>query len=129
MFAALILAISIVTLMRFALSYWRAILIGASAQPVSEEVRAAAQVEGGISAKDFNALAGICRIVPGGSSGLACVSLYYRTSRAIQSVVGQRTAFARWGEREMAICAHYVGVRIDQRLQLSFDLSQPSGSC
>ena len=38
MFAAMLFAISIVALSQFAAYYWRAMLAGAAAQPVSERV-------------------------------------------------------------------------------------------
>jgi hypothetical protein len=120
MFAALILAMSIVALFQFALYYWRAILAGASAQPVSEEVRTAAHIDsGGITGKDFKVLSAIHHVIPGGS-GLGFVPLYYRMVDAVGAVV---PVIAAWAEREKSICAHYVGVQIDWRLQANRELA------
>jgi hypothetical protein len=120
MFAALILAMSIVALFQFALYYWRAILAGASAQPVSEEVRTAARIDRvGIAGKDFEVLSAIHRVIPG-SGGLGFVPLYYRVVDAIGAVV---PVIATWAEREKSICAHYAGVQIDWRLQASRELA------
>ncbi len=47
MFSALILAISIVALAQFGAFYWRAVVVGIAAQPVSEQVLAAANVDAG----------------------------------------------------------------------------------
>src|SRR5438309_10884184 len=47
MFSAMLLAISIVALSQFALYYWRAVLAGVAAQPVSDRVLVAAQGENG----------------------------------------------------------------------------------
>jgi len=44
MFSAMLLAISIVALSQFGLYYWRAVLAGVAAQPVSDRVLVAAQV-------------------------------------------------------------------------------------
>src|SRR5260221_10479614 len=45
MFSAMLLAISIVALGQFAVFYWRAVVAGIAAQPISEQVLAAAKVE------------------------------------------------------------------------------------
>src|SRR5204862_2373041 len=47
MFSVMLLAISIIALSQFALYYWRAVLAGVAAQPVSDRVLVAAQVENG----------------------------------------------------------------------------------
>ncbi len=47
MFSLMLLAISIIALSQFALYYWRAVLAGVAAQPVSDRVLVAAQVENG----------------------------------------------------------------------------------
>jgi hypothetical protein len=124
MFAALILAMSIVALFQFALYYWRAILAGAATQPVSQEVRAAAGVCAPITGQDFKALSGIHHGIPGGSAGLGFVPLYYRIVDAVDALVETRIpVIAAWTESERAICAHYVGIQIDRRLQANRELA------
>jgi hypothetical protein len=129
MFAALILAMSIVALFQFALYYWRAILAGAVAQSVSEEVRTAAHIDGvGITGKDFKALSAIHHVIPG-SGGLGFVPLYYRIVDAIGTVVEMRIPLiATWAEHEKSICAHYIGVQIDGRLQANRELAASANS-
>src|SRR5260370_7251414 len=87
MFAAMLFAISIVALTQFAAYYWRAMLAGAAAQPVSERVLAAAGVENGqVSGHDFQTLLTLHRVTPELSSGsdrLPSVRLYYRLVDAI----------------------------------------------
>jgi hypothetical protein len=130
MFAALILVMSIVAFLQFALNYWRAILAGATSQPVSQEVRDAARVKSAnIGGQDFNALSEIHHIASGGTVGLGFVRLYYRIVDAIDAVVEKRMpAMAAWTERERAICAHYVAVQIDQRLQANRELAASAHS-
>ena len=54
MFSTMLFAISIVALTQFALYYWRAVLAGVAAQPVSDRVMAAASVENGsLTGRDF----------------------------------------------------------------------------
>src|SRR5467141_5114485 len=60
MYSAMLLAISIVALSQFALYYWRAVLAGVAATPVSDRVLVAAQVENGrVTPKDFQTLSGL----------------------------------------------------------------------
>jgi hypothetical protein len=125
MFPALILAISIVALLQFALYYWRAILAEAVAQSVSEEVRTAAHIERvDITGKDFEVLSAIHHVVTG-SGGLGFVPLYYRMVDTIGATV---PFIATWAEREKLICAHYVGVQIDWRLQAKRELAPSANS-
>src|SRR5713101_1131803 len=59
MFSAMLLAISIVALSQFAIYYWRAVLAGVAAQPVSDRVLIAAQVKNGrFTPEDFQTLDG-----------------------------------------------------------------------
>ena len=46
MFSAMLFAISIVALAQFALYYWRAVVAGVAAQPISQDVLATVQVAG-----------------------------------------------------------------------------------
>ena len=116
----LILAISVVSLVQFAMSYFRALLIQAGQVPVSDEVRAAAGLKRAeISGEDFEALRGVHSLTPGGSSGVGLVAMYYRAMQAVKLVAGAQSGIAAWTKREMANCACYVGVQIDRRLQLS----------
>ena len=115
-----ILVISVVSLVQFAMSYFRAILVQAGQVPVSDEVRAAAGLQGGeISAEDFGALRGVHSLIPGGSSGVGLVATYYRAMQAVKLIGGAHQGIAAWTKQEMANCACYVGVQIDRRLQLS----------
>src|SRR5207247_11276786 len=65
MFSAMLLAISIVALSQFALYYWRAVLAGVAAQPVSDRVLVAAQGENGsLTPQHFRTLAGLHYFAP-----------------------------------------------------------------
>jgi len=122
MYAAMLFAISIVALAQFAAYYWRAMLAGTAAQPVSERVLAAAGVQNGkVTGQDFPALVGLSDVTPdlgarGGS--LAPVRIYYAVVDGIAALAGRSLpAVAAWGERELAVCARYAAVHIDRRLQ------------
>lgn len=120
-----ILAFSIMGLLRFALNYWRAILAGAAAETVSDELRSAANLEGRqITGRDFPALAGVHCLTPDGSAGLGFVGAYYHIVQGISATAKLAPGIAAWAEREMTACAQYVAVRIDRSLKASLALPQ-----
>src|ERR1700739_4556140 len=106
MFAAMLFAISIVALTQFAAYYWRAMLAGAAAQPVSERVMAAAGVQNGqVTGQDFPALVGLHNLTPelnSGGSGLGLVRAYYSVVDGIAWLVGNSMpGVGAWGQREL----------------------------
>jgi hypothetical protein len=134
MFAAMLFAISIVALTQFAAYYWRAMLAGAAAQPVSDRVLAAAGVQNGqVTGQDFPALLGLHNLTPelrSGGNGLGLVRLYYRLVDGIAWLVGRSMpAVAAWTDRELAVCARYAAVQIDRRLQANLELAASLRSC
>jgi len=134
MFSAMLLAISIVALSQFAIYYWRAVLAGVAAQPVSDRVLIAAQVENGrFTPKDFQTLAGLHNLTPDldlNDSGLGLVRLYYWVIEGLDAFLGSKIpAFAVWSERERVICARYAAVQVDRRLQANLDLAASLRSC
>ncbi len=134
MFSAMLLSISIVALSQFALYYWRAVLAGVAAQPVSDRVLVAAQVENGrLRPQDFQTLAGLHDLTPDlhlNRSGLVLVRLYYWVIEGLDSFLGQRIpSFAVWSEHERVICARYAAVQVDRRLQANLDLAASLRSC
>jgi len=134
MFAAMLFAISIVALSQFGAYYWRAMLAGAAAQPVSERVLEAAGVQNGqLTGQDFPALLGIHNVTPelnSGGKGLGLVRGYYALVDGIASLVGRSMpAVAAWSQRELTICARYAAVQIDLRLQANLELAASMRSC
>jgi hypothetical protein len=134
MLAAMLLAISIVALSQFALYYWRAILAGVAAQPVSDRVLAAANLDAGrMAGQDFEKLAGLHELTPElgpGSGSLTLVRAYYRVVEGLGALSGARMpALAEWCERESVICARYAAVQIDRRLQVNLALVAALRSC
>jgi hypothetical protein len=134
MFSAMLLAISIVALSQFALYYWRAVLAGVAAQPVSDRVLVAAQVENGrLLPKHFQTLAGLHDLTPDlypNRGGLGLVRVYYRAIEGLDALLGKSIpAFAAWSESELTICARYAAVQVDRRLQANLDLAASLRSC
>lgn len=134
MFAAMLLAISVVALSQFALYYWRAVLAGVAAQPVSDRVLAAANLDAQrMKGQDFEKLAGLHELTPDlqtSGRGLTLVRAYYRIIAGLEVLSGARMpAIAAWCERERLICARYAAVQIDLRLQANLDLAAALRSC
>lgn len=129
MFAAMLLTISIVALSQFALYYWRAVLAGAAALPVSDRVLAAAHVEDGrLLPQHFETLAQLHNLTPNlkpNQSGLGLVRVYYRLVQAL----GMLPMLAAWSESERVICARYAAVQVDRRLQTNLELAAAMRSC
>jgi hypothetical protein len=130
----MLLAISIVALSQFALYYWRAVLAGVAAQPVSDRVLAAAHIENGrLTPQHFQTLAGLHDLTPNlnpNRGGLGLVRVYYRFIESLDAVLGKRIpALALWSERERSICARYAAVLVDRRLQANLDLAASLRSC
>jgi len=134
MFAAMLFAISIVALSQFAAYYWRAMLAGAAAQPVSDRILIAAGVQNRqLTGQDFPALVGLHDLTPelrSGGNGLGFVRRYYALVDGIASLLGHSMpAIAAWSERELAVCSRYAAVQIDRRLQGNLELAASMRSC
>ena len=134
MFAAMLLAISIVALTQFAAYYWRAILAGVAAQPVSERVLEAASLDAtSMQGRDFERLAGLHDLTPelqSGSDRLISVRVYYRALGFLSALCGSRLAsLAAWCEQERVLCARYAAVQVDRRLQANLALAEALRSC
>jgi hypothetical protein len=134
MFAAMLFAISIVALSQFAAYYWRAMLAGGAAQPVSERILAAAGAQNGqLSGQDFPALLSLNDLTPelrSGNSGLGLVRVYYALVDGLSSLVGgSMPSVAAWSQRELTVCARYAAVQIDRRLQANHELAAAMRSC
>lgn len=134
MFSAMLLAISILALGQFAVFYWRAVVAGIAAQPVSEQVLAAAKVGADtIRGEDFRSLAKLHDLTPDLSpraAGLGFVPLYFKFIHAVGTLAsGRISAIANWAESERVLCARYAAVQIDRRLQSNMALAAAMRSC
>ena len=129
MFSAMLFAISIAALSQFAIYYWRAVLAGVAALPVSDRVLAAAHVEDGrLLPQHFETFAGLHDVTPDlqlKSSGLGLVRVYYRLVEGL----GTLPTLTAWSERERVVCARYAAVQVGRRLQANLDLVASLRSC
>jgi hypothetical protein len=134
MLSALLLSISIVALSQFAVFYGRAVLAGVAAQPVSDRVLVAAQVENGrFTSQDFQTLAGLHELtleLNPSRNGLGLVRSYYRAIEGLDAFLGKAfPAIAMWSERERGMCAQYAAVQVDRRLHANLEFAASMRSC
>ena len=129
MFAAMLFTISVVAMSQFALYYWRAVVAGVAAQPVSDRLLAAAQVEDGrLLPQHFETLAELHDLTPDlkpNQGGLGLIRIYYRLMQGL----GILPMLAVWSERERLVCARYAAVQVDRRLQTNLELAAALRSC
>src|SRR5260370_38402337 len=116
MFSRMLFTVSIVALAQFSMYYWRAVLLGVAAQPVSNRVLLAARVENGrVTSQDFGTLAGLHDLTPDlypNRGGLGLARLYYRVIEGLDALAGSRVpAIAAWRNRYRGICAPYAPVQ------------------
>jgi len=134
MFSAMLLTISIVALAQFAAYYWRAVVAGVAAQPISAEVLAAASLDRAmLSGRDFPVIAELHELTPNlqkESSSIGLVRAYFHLIHAVgQLASGRITAVANWAEGERVMCARYAAVQVDRRLQSNLALAAAIRSC
>ena len=128
MTAALILAISVAALFRFAVSQWRMIWIATANQPLSDSLRAATGIDAeSIGSHDFGRLLGLCdELSPSirkGTPWLREVTRYYHAIEKVERRFRSVQPFvAAWAAKEMATCSRYVAVVLDQNLALDLDV-------
>src|SRR5260370_39616879 len=134
MVSAMLLSIAIVALSQFALYYWRAVLAGVAAQPVSDRVLVAARVENGrLAPQHFETLAGLHDLTPDlqpNRNRMGLVRVYFRLIEGLDAIFGKKIpAFALWSERERAICARSAPVLFTRPLQPNLYLAASLLSC
>ncbi len=122
MIAAILFAISGAALGQFALYYWRAVVAGVAAQPVSDRVRAAAVHHvASVGATDFQAVMNLHELTPelkDDNGELRAVRAYYRIVETLGRLAGMRLpGVTAWTDHEMATCSRYVAVLVDHRLE------------
>jgi len=134
MFSAMLFAIAVVALAQFALYYWRAVLTGVAAQPISNRVLEAAHVsDSGLRGADFQKLASLLTLTPqlqGHASKLRLIRAYYNFVGTISQLFGSLSpAVALWTEQERVLCARYTAVQVDRRLEGNLAQAASIRSC
>lgn len=118
MIAAIILVVSIMALGQFGLYYWRAMISGIASQAISDRIRSAACISSRpIGAQDFHSILILNDLSPdlrGPGGSFRVIRTYYSAIEKLGKIL---PAMASWSNTEMATCARYVAVLMDQHLE------------
>ena len=118
MIAAILFTVSMVALIQFWVYYWRAVIAGVASKTVSERIRVAAGLStSSIGAQDFHnilILNDLSPVLQGPVGSFRTIRAYYSVVKTLGSIV---PAMASWSKAEMATCARYVAVLMDQHLE------------
>lgn len=126
MMAAIILVVSLVTLLMFFVSYCRSLMASSASHALSEEVRDVTGIGTRASGRDFTKVLQLLQLCPDRRAdrlGLQAVKLYYSFLGAAQAVLsGVAPSFRPWSENERASCTYFVAVTLDKRISFSREM-------
>lgn len=131
MMAALILAVSLITLMMFFVSYCRSLMASCADHPVSHEVRDVTGIAASARSTDFarvRQLLQLCPERPDDRNGLQAVELYYGILGLLENTVARLLPSVHfWTEQERAGCANFAVVLLDRRIAFSREILAQQG--
>jgi hypothetical protein len=124
MIAALILGISILTLLQFLVSYSRSLIAASRGHELSEQTREICGFSGQTVTPDqferLQQLIALCPEPGGDSIEIRAVALYFRLVGFANLVLGWAfPSAAPWIEGERGGCAHAAAVVLDRRIAYS----------
>ena len=118
MIAAILFCFSMVAFGQFGLYYWRASIANIATRQVSDRVRVAAGIQSAsVSSSDFRAILSVHDSTPdlkGHGHTYRAIRAYYIMIEQIGRLIPLVTD---WTEAEMAMCARYAAVILDQHLE------------
>jgi hypothetical protein len=118
MIGAILFVISATAFAQFALYYWRAMISGVAAQPISDRVRTAAGITTPqIGARDFHSILNLHDLSPdlrGPNGSFRVVRAYYSGVRKLGKMF---PSLADWANAEMTTLSLYAAVLVDQHLE------------
>jgi len=131
--AALILMLSLVTMLQFAVLAWRAEMARIADQPLPTGLDMAGETTCNLlHAQDFRGLRAYQELCPdlSGTSGpkLGSVYLYYRLVHSMDALA-EAILPKGWAQREMELCGRYARVVLCQRLTHNRALFNEFRSC
>ena len=131
MMAALIFAVSVVTLLMFFVSYCRSLTAASSRYEISKEVRDVTGIHAFASGADFTRvmqLLQLCPERPEDRLGLRAVVYYFEILNLLQKTVARLTpSIQLWAEQERAGCANFAVVTLDRRIAFSREILAQQG--
>ncbi len=124
MITAIILAISMLALLQFFISYSRSLIVAYSTQPLSSQVREVASIQGRtVSGEEFPRLVQLARLCPESRDDrwpVSAVSSYFRFLNFVRSISARLLpSVSAWSERERSGCAYFAAITLDRRIASS----------
>jgi hypothetical protein len=131
MMAALIFAVSVVTLLMFFVSYCRSLTAASSQHALSNEVRDVTGIHSAASGRDFARvmqLLQLCPERPEDRLSLRSVGYYFEILNLLQKTLSRLTpSIESWTEHERAGCANFAVVALDRRIAFSREILAQQG--
>jgi hypothetical protein len=120
MIAALILAISMIALLQFFVSYCRSLIAASRAQVFSDQLREITGIrDHEIAGEEFGRLVQLARLCPdtgNDTHAIAAVQCYFQLLKIGRSALKMIPSAVAWTERELSRCAYFAAVALDQRI-------------
>lgn len=118
MIAAILFTISVAAFSQFGLYYWRAVISGVAAQPLSDRIRIAAGISAAtVGARDFRSILRLKDLSPdlrGSTGSFAALRSYYAIVERVGSFI---PSLSGWSNSEMTTCARYIAVLMDRHME------------
>jgi hypothetical protein len=131
MMAALIFAVSFVTLLMFFVSYCRSLMASSSLHTLSTEVRDVTGIAAQASGRDYTRVLQLLRLClerPEDRAGLKAVGLYFDILNVLQKTIAPiLPPLNQWAERERAGCANFAVVVLDRRIAFNREILGQQG--
>lgn len=131
MIAAVILMVSLVTLLMFFASYCRSLVASSSKHTLSQEVRDVTGIWAPPTGQDFARvmqLMELCPERPDDRSRLQAVEMYHSILIVLQhSVARMIPSLKAWTEQERAGCASFAVVALDRRIAFNREMLMQQG--
>jgi hypothetical protein len=126
MMAALILAISILAMMQFFVSYCRSLIAASARRKLSVDVQDVIGEMQTASGADYQRVMQYLHLCPErreDRGGIQAVNAYFRLLGAMEATLGKvMPSLKSWTEGERSLCAYFAAVALDRRIAYSRDM-------
>jgi hypothetical protein len=126
MMAALILAISILAMLQFFVSYCRSLIAASARRSLSLDVQDVIGEMQTASGADYQRVMQYLHLCPErreDRGGIKAVDAYFRLLGAMEATLGKvMPSLKPWAEAERSLCAYFAAVALDRRIAYSRDM-------
>lgn len=126
MMAAIILAISVATLLQFFVSYCRSLIAASAKHALSAEVQDVAGLGNRTSGEDFARVVQLLRLCPDRREDrgeIRAIGAYFQLLDLVRATLAKTApSLLAWTERERGQCTYFAAVTLDRRIAFSRDM-------